>query len=362
MAENYYEHPNRNLPDIVQCHLENLIYYIAVMLFKQEFIENPQKAANRILISDVNAGSDISLGDAMEYFKTQFDYLPFVVYNPGMSLPPRDYGKSSSHTLALQYVEELNCYLRAYPMELEVQFVAFFNDALDHRRAIQLLGGEEAVLTRLKTPMKFDNLEVNLDVTLTFEFDKGDLHGEFEQYLIKNRIWNFPFTVKVRYYEYILDDILSIDEINKLDKDYLYQLNKSGRVSKVENLLVRIWQNYNKFNSILLGSKTVPNPLQIISTSPKNNQTKVNQITNINITFSEPIDEKTVTIESVKIEPFIECNYYFDINYKILTLNPIAASGLLPSTEYTITIDKSVKDWNNQSLETEYKFLFKTRD
>lgn len=360
MGENYYEHPNRNLPDIVQCHLENLIYYISAIFFRQEFIQDPQKAANRILISDVNAGSDISLGDAMEYFRSQYDYLPFVVYNPGMSLPPRDFGKSSSHTLSFQYIPELDSNLRAFPMELEIQFVAFFNTALDHRRAIQLLSGEEAVLTRLITPMMFDNFEVNLPITLTFEFDKGDLAGEFEQYLIKNRIWNFPFTIKVRYYEYILDDLHSIEERKSFDQDYLYQLSKAGRISKVDNLLLRVWGNYNKNNPVLMGSKYLPDPLKVISTSPTSDKTGVLQSTNIDITFSEAIQEKTVTIDSVKIEPFIESNYYFNVTYKILTINPIAASGLLPSTDYTITIDTSVKDDNNQSLEEIYSFSFKT--
>lgn len=362
MGENYYEHPNRNLPDIVQCHIENLIYYISVLFFKQEFIIDPQKAANRILISDVNAGSDISLGDAMEYFRSQFDYLPFVIYNPGMSLPPRDYGKSASHSLALQYIPELDCYLRAFPMELEVQFVAFFNEALDHRRAIQLLSGDEAVLTRLYTPMKFDNKEVNLPMTLTFELDKGDLMGEFEQYLVKNRIWNFPFVIKCRYYEYILDDILSNEEYNKLDPDYIYQLNKAGkgRVGKVDDLLIRIWSNYNKNNSVLLYSGSVPNPLSVTSTTPKDKQGNINKQSSINITFSAPIQENTITTESVKIEPFIEVETYFDITNKILTLHPIAASGMLPNTDYTITIDTSVKDSNDLSLEQNYLFSFKT--
>lgn len=362
MGENYYEHPNRNLPDIVQCHVENLIYYIAVLFFKQEFIEDPQKAANRILISDVNAGSDISLGDAMEYFRTMFDYLPFVVYNPGMSLPPRDYGKSASHTLSLQYIEELNSYIRAFPMELEVQFVAFFNDALDHRRAIQLLSGDEAVLTRLLTPVMFDNKEVKLPMTLTFELDKGDLAGEFEQYLVKNRIWNFPFTIKCRYYEYILDDILSKEEYDKLDPDYIYQLNKAGasRVSKVDDLLIRIWSRYNKNNPVLLYSETIPDTLKITSTYPKNNQTGVSKQSNIDITFSSPVMEKTITVDSVKIKPFIEVETYFDITNTILTLHSIAASGMLPNTKYEVIVDISVKDGNNQSLEQEYSFTFKT--
>ena len=298
----------------------------------------------------------------MEYFRTSFDYLPFVVYNPGMSLPPRDYGKSASHTLALQYIEELDSYLRAFPMELEVQFVAFFNTAVDHRRAVQLLSGDEAVLTRLTTPMLFDNQEVKLPMTLTFELDKGDLLGEFEQYLVKNRIWNFPFTVKCRYYEYILDDILSEEDYNKLDPDYIYQLNKAGlgRVSKVDDLLIRIWNNYNKNNPVLLFSQSIPNPLSVISTTPTDKKTGVNKQSNIDIIFSEAINQKTITTDSIKIEPFIEVETYFDITNKILTLHPIAASGMLPNTDYTITIDTSVKDSNEQSLEKNYSFSFKT--
>lgn len=362
MGENYYEHPNRNLPDIVQCHVENIIYYLAAMLFKQEFIIDPKKAANRILISDVNSGSDISLGDAMEYFRSQFDYIPFVVYNVGTSLPPRDYGKSASHSLALQYIPELNCYLRAFPMEFEVQVVAFYNDALDHRRAIQTMGGEEAILTRLNTPMLFDNKEVNLPITLTFELDKGDLMGEFEQYLIKNRIWNFPFVIKCRYYEYILDDILSNEEYNQLDPDYIYQLNKGGksRIAKVNDLLLRIWGNYNKNNPVLLSSSYIPNPLTITSTTPKDQQKNVNKQSNIDITFSAPIQENTINSTSVKVEPFFEVETYFDITSTILTLSPIAASGMLPNTEYSITIDTSVKDHNKQSLVENYSFTFKT--
>ncbi len=144
---------NPNVPNTFECHADSVIVYMASLLFAEEFLQNPQKAYNRILISDVNAGANVALGDAIQFMKTMNNNFPFVVYNVGE--PVRSsYGTTAPVAVyQLLYVPELDCYVRAYPVEVPIQMIAFFTDSLDHRVAYTKLGSEESALIRLYTPV-----------------------------------------------------------------------------------------------------------------------------------------------------------------------------------------------------------------
>jgi len=356
--QNYYDHPNKNIPNVVESHVESLIIYVSAILFPTEFIQDPQKAYNRILVSDVNAGSNVNLGDAIEWFRSMSDYFPFVAYAPlGFQLP-NDYGNIASTAIGLIYIEELNAYVRAYPTTLEVQFVAFFSDSLDHRRAMTLLGAESSKLTRLYTPMLIDNVEVEFPITLTFQFDKGDLTSEFETYLSQGRIWNIPFTITVRYYEYIFDELLLPGDSSVYDNTTV--IRKPPVVSKVDDIIIRLYNQItsNRQESILVKEFSPVETPTIVSTSPSKDSINVPLNSEISIQFSKSIQPSTVS--SIKIEPYTESEFYFNTSETTVNFDPVSASGLETNTTYKVTVPLEVKDRDGLSLESEYVFSFKT--
>lgn len=356
--ENYYLSPNRYIPSVVESHMESLIIYVAAILFPDEFIKDPQQAYNKIIISDVNAGSNVGLGDAIQWFQTMSNYFPFVIYAPGMSSLPNDYGNTTPQNLGVTFIEELNAYVRTYPMTMEVQFVAFFSDSLDHRRAITLMAAEGTKITKLYTPMLFDNTEVNLPITLTFQFEKGDLTSEFETHLAQGRIWSFQFTIVFRYHEYLFEEILTPDLPTIYDNTGV--LKKPPIIQKVDDILMRLYGQIsnNRDESILLKSIPSPETPTIQSTSPASSAKDVPLNSEISIVFSKPIQPSTAI--NIIINPYIEKEIYFNTSSTIVNIDPISASGLSQNTTYSVIIPTSVKDIDGLSLEKEYKFSFKT--
>lgn len=359
MGQNYYEHPNRNLPDVVQCHVDSLVVYMASILFPQEFLNNPQAAYNRVLISDVNAGTNVSLGDAIEYFRQMNDNLPFVAYNVGDPQPSSWGNIAPVSTAGLLYCEELNAYIRAYPMELELDFVAFFGDALDQRRAYTILGSESSAITRLFTPVLFDDIEVKLPIDLNYDFSKGSLSGEFEQAFL-GRIWDIIFKITIRYYEYIIDEVPTPDSINIKDETGLYP--SQARVAPVENIILRLFSQYGaKVNdSILLDQKESLDPLKIISVTPKNNAKNITTSSLIELDLNRSVNPNSV-IDSIEVNPDFEKTIYYNNDYTKIIIKNTAVSGLQSYTTYEVEVKQSLIDGNDISLESDYKFSFKTQ-
>lgn len=355
MSKRYYPNNNYHLPNTVECHIDTLVVYMASLLFKQEFIVDPQKAYNRILISDVNAGSNVGLGDAVQFMKKMNDHFPFAVYNVGE--PTRaDWGNTAPVAVyQLLYVPELDAYVRAYPMTIETQWIAFFTDSLDHRRAYTLLGSEDSALIRLFTPAKWGDREVTLPMDLKYEFSKGNLAGEFEQHLVQGRIWDVVFNITLRYYEYIIDD----PEDSSRDQIGIYP--PQSKVGKVDDVIVRLFTQFGatKFISKLEEEVSVPNPLGIVYTYPASGAVSIPLGSEVSITFDSPVDPKTV-VDSIIVEPYIESDIYYNVDYTIVNIHNRAASGFEPYKKYSVTVTKDLKNGLNKGLVNDFTFSFKT--
>lgn len=361
MAENYYTEPNRNIPNVFESHVGTIIDHVAATLFTNEFLIDKNKAYNRILLSDTNSGNTINLGDAYQFFKGMNDHYPFVAYNIGTVSIPNDYGISQSHTIGIQYLEELNAYVKAYPMDFEIQFIAFFNDSLDNRKAMSLMQSQAFSLTRLYTKVMFDNIEVKLPITLKVQIDKGELQYELEQYLVQNRIWNFNFTYTGRYYEYIFEDINTPDNKDKTIYDVLdiygdnIAINK--KVQVVDTIEVNTFRSDTKSN---LDTSYVPDSNSIVSVSPLNNSTNVSRASIISVTFSKSIVPDSF-VNSFIIFPDIEYEIYYSIDYKIANVKPVNQNGFDSKKTYYCTIGTNVLDIDFLSLPSNYKFSFTTQ-
>jgi len=360
MSENYYPSPNRNYPDLVQSHVDTIIVYVASILFPNEFITDPKKAYNRILISDVNAGTNISLGDAVQYFKTMNDHFPFVAYNVGDPAPADDYGFPSAHTVnGILYSPELDAYVRTFPMKLELQFIAFYADSLDANKAMTILAADSVALSRLYTPALLDDIEVTLPIDLTYLFSKASLNKEFEQHVGFGRIWDVIFSIEIRYMDFIIDELPLVG--TNIVKDLAGVYPTQIKVGKVDDLVFRLFKQYGARigDSILDSETSVPDDLRVVSTSPINNKTGVSLTSEIAVTVNNKVKPETV-VSSIKIEPYVDFKVYYNINYTIINIKNNAVSGFSSKTTYTVTIDESLLDENSKHLEEPYVFSFTT--
>lgn len=357
MAENYYSEPNRNLPNIFECHVGSIIDHVASTLFTNEFIKNKEDAYNRILLSDVNSGNNISIGDSYQFFQSMQGKYPFVAYNIGQATIPNDYGVSQSHTIGIQYLEELNAYVKAFPMDFEIQFIAFFNDSLDNRKAMALIQSQGFGLTRLYTKAMFDDIEVVLPITLKIQVDKGELQYELEQYLIQNRIWNFNFTYTCRYYEYLFDEIIypGYTEKTVYDVTDIYG-DKPKNVQQVDSIEINTLKS-DTGNT--LDSVYVPDSLIVLSSNPKDGDTNFSRTSAITITFNKSIVPSSF-IKAFSLFPDIEYDMYYSIDYKIVNVKPVSDVGFDSNKVYRVKITKDLLDGDLISLSDEYSFSFTT--
>lgn len=357
MAENYYTEPNRNLPNVFENHVATIIDHVAATLFTEEFIKNKQKAYNRILLSEVNSGNAVNLGDAYQFFKGMNDHYPFVAYNIGTVTIPTDYGISQSHTMGIEYIEELNAYVRTYPMDFEIQFIAFFNDSLDNRKAMALIQSQAFALTRLYSTCMFDNILVKLPITLKIQIDKGELQYELEQYLIQNRIWNFNFTYTGRYYEYIFDEIMYPNDKEKTIYDVT---DIYGERPKYAQQVDTIELNTVKSDTgNILDTKNSPETLSIISCNINNGDTNVNRSSTISITFNKVINPSSF-IQAFSLFPDLEYDIYYSIDYKIANVKPLDVNGFASKKTYNVKISRELLDEDSINLSSEYTFSFMT--
>ena len=361
MSENYYTEPNRNIPNVFESHVGTIIDHVAATLFTNEFIKDRQKAYDRILLSDVNSGNTIIIGDAYQFFQSMNNNYHFVAYNIGSVSIPSDYGISQSHTIGNQYLEELDAYVRTYPMDFEIQFVAFFNDSLDNRKAMSLIQSNAFGLTRLYTKVMFDDIQVKLPINLKVQIDKGELQYELEQYLIQNRIWNFNFTYTGRYYEYLFDELIlpNNTEKNVYDVTGIYDDTDEGinrNTQKVDVVEINV---FGETRDVLLDTSNLPNELKVLSTNPIDKSINVSLGSTISITFNKAIIPDSF-IESFSIIPNIECEIYYSVNYKIANIKPTNILGFDSKKTYKINISKNLIDEDKINLFDDYNFSFTT--
>lgn len=333
---NFYEWEQNNThPTVIEAIVERFIIYLAQVLYGRLYDEDPQEALNKILISDVEAGSSVSIGDAIEYFKSTNVIYPFTVYTIG---EPQSRTKETNNQRAAlgQYCSVLNRVIRAFPASFELPTVSFFNTALDYQTARTKIGFNTASLTRLYAPILFNETEVNIPFDVSFEISRGAYAYQFEQHLIQNKIWDINAVINIQYYEYELDEVT---------------------VGLVDNMLIRLGQAGEDGQTApiigLHGADTVPDPLEVIATNPEDGDTDVSVDTSVTITLSRPIVASTVNID---VDPIFD--HYVDQSVNTITITP--KNSLSGETEYTFVLLKSVTDADDTPLLEDFEFGFFT--
>lgn len=357
MAENYYPEPSKYSPNIVEAHVATVIDYVASVLFPYEYVQDKQIGWNRIILSDVNSGSNTALGDAYQFFKSMSDFFPFAVYNVGGSTLFEEYGNVKTLNSGFTYSDELESYIYTYPAQLEIQFVAFFNDSLDHRKAYSKVILDQAAYTQLISTVLIDEKEVNLPIKLDLQVDKGDLASELEQYLVQNRIWNFNFTITVLYSEFVLE------EPNFLDSTvarYISPRNvEKNKVSKVDSIEASYNTNYEQNLGINLKVIASPAAFVVELVNPPSDSTNYSRTGIIEIKFNKAIKPDTVK-SAIKIVPYQDLDIFYNLTYTTINIQAWNPLGFTSNTKFEITVGLDLKDLDDLSLDTPYVFNFTT--
>jgi hypothetical protein len=355
MAENYYPEPSKYNPNVVEAHVATIIDYVSSMLFPYEYIVDKQKAWNRILLSDANSGSNVALGDAYQFFKGMNDFFPFAVYNVGNSTLFEEYGNNKTLNSGFVYNEQLESYIYTYPCEFEMQFVAFFNDSLDHRKAYAKTLLDQAAYTQIISPIQINGTEFQLPVRLALQLDKGDLASELEQYLIQNRIWNYNFTITALYSEFVLEEP---NFIGSTVARYLSPRNiertKVGQVDSIETS----YYNLNDNQGTLISNIISPDTLKVLSVSPIDGTEGFSKTGIIEINFNKPIKPDTVK-KGIIVFPYVDLEFFYNVDYTTVNIQAWNPTGF-PSNGYEVTVNLELKDIDDLTMENPYVFDFTT--
>jgi len=94
----------------------------------------------------------------------------------------------------------------------------------------------------------------------------------------------------------------------------------------------------------------------VVSVSPVDSSTFVSVISNISVTFSEAMDQATMVVSSLTIEPAIAGTV--DYSDKVFTFDP--DTFLIGDTTYTVTVSNAVKDRAGNSLASAFVWQFST--
>lgn len=324
----------KRLPPVVEAIVERTIIYFAELLYSDLWALDPQKALNRILLSDVGAGTNVSLGDAIEYLKEGLNHrFPFTVYQIADPDPGRTSETNNQHAaLGLEYFPEIGSKIATYPSRFEINFVSFFNRSLDYHAAYTLLGSEASSLTRLYAPIMFGDVEVEIPFDVSISITRGTLANAIEEWLVQNRIWGIVHTVKIDHYEYLLDNT---------------------NIYPVDNMFIRLAGQKTIRIPGEYGVGEVPDPLSVVSTYPEKGAIEIDPSTVISIEFSEPPIEESVVIN---VYPDTE----YDIEFVDSYLNITPRTALSGQTRYDITVFKEAMQADEVPMLEDYEFSFFT--
>ena len=102
-----------------------------------------------------------------------------------------------------------------------------------------------------------------------------------------------------------------------------------------------------------------PEPPTVVSTAPEDGATNVPVTTNIEVEFSQAMDEAAAE-GAFSVDPQVECDFSWDAGATTLTCEPQAP--LEEETLYTVTIDTGAQDEAGLALEEDFTFSFETAE
>ena len=332
MAKHFYP-DNIKFPKMELALVQRVLIYIAQVLYEEEYNADPQAALARLVLSDVDAGEDVMVGDSVEKFKTTSGKFPFTAYAFNESTERSDM-LSQTAKGGIFFCPEADNYIRSFPMELEIPMFSFFTTGQDYFQARSLLHRENVGLTRLRVPIIINGVDTSFPIDISYDISKGSYASSFEEYLRVNRIWNIRHDVTVLFHDFMID---------------------SDMITLVDNMVMTLASQDDEGQPVNGETPTIPELPVVIAASPTDGEQNVSVSSNIEIHFSKPMNESSVF---VSVHPFISTDKEWNANSTILTLKPI--SPLSNLTTYQFVLGSSASDGFGLHLTEDFIFSFTT--
>ena len=310
-------------PRLVEAVLLRLVYYIAETLYYPIYKTDPRSAVNRIMVFDTGEGSQSGLAEYSARFGTMNPEFPFSLYKPGITIP-RQEGNTQIAALGLEYsyCEEIDKHIQTYPVEMEVQFLHFYDNAPDSRAALNILLADNSSLSRIFVPLQVFGIDIVIPVSFSYDVGEGDFYTKTASYDLSGRIWDLTNTITLQFYEiYFRDADAGVDSI----------------IVNSDNASIEI--------TIL--------EVVVESTFPSNGADTLPLNTPITVVFNTELIPDSVRYS---VTGDVVTNATF--SGKTLTINPVG--GWQAKTKYEVTIKQGAKTSTGAYLQQDYVFEFFT--
>lgn len=330
MPETYYT-DSVNYPYVLFAVMNSLQYHVCSLLYPDE---DYSESAQRYILSDLEAGDEIAIKDAIESFGQSQENMPFTCYNFSDEVMNDDrqthYEKSKKF-----YSSIVNSYVQTLPVELDIPMVSFFSNPSDYWRARTILYSRQGKLDRLYVPLIVNGILCSVTADLTWEISKGNFAHQFEQFLQQGDIYNISHTVNILYRHIVID----------------------AEVALVDDIEVSLRKIIDANTSILINEFVIPPIPEIISTDPVDNAILIGIGKNIVIDFNVSMNEDSF-LDGLIISPWVNADFEWnDISDQVI-INPV--ENLLFDTEYLISLSTNLISTDNIPLENDYEFSFTT--
>lgn len=194
------------------------------------------------------------------------------------------------------------------------------------------------------------SLESNIEVTFSEPIDLSSVSDETVE------LTTPAFSNNIQADVSISGNVMTLNPAVDLEQGSVYTLKlKTGLLDLAGNGLKNEFES--SFTTLTL-DETAPT---VMSISPENDEINVSLDSNIEITFSEPIDLASVSDNSIRLTtPALANNIQLDVSIEgnVMTLKP--AVDLEHTSEYTLWLGTELEDLSGNGLEDDFESKFTT--
>lgn len=334
MDTRYYKFPSLNYPSAILAMTYRMLVHVCEVLYKNEIAvtDIDTVMAKRLVKADIDSGSTISLGDAIEQLKTNRIGLPFTAYTIGGHEFFQDLwtyhgaaGLSSDYT----YSEKVS----VWPIQIPVLFFSFFDNPHDYFRALSILSKQIAITaTRLEVPY-FDKIKNETFVfyaDVAIEIVPGEYPFKYESQKSQYEVWDLSHAYTVTMYDMYFDN----ENFYPIETASLYLKSSIDE---------------------LLGTTITTTIPSILSSNINDGDTGVSLTQDITIEFSENMAPATLIYQ---VLPYQSITTSWNSDCTILTIHPYGDWNT--GVEYSFTIFRTIESSYYMQMKEDYSINFTT--
>jgi hypothetical protein len=348
MPKPYYTNTDlENFPLQVNQITKFLKIWISSIIYQTEDYETVAK--ERFIRGNITS-ERASKENVRSFFQTHWKF-PFTVFNFGDPVPDETVLSHNAKSYNL-YCEALGDYVAARPMIMEMPFLSFFNTNRDYFTALKKLQDAAMSVAKLDVPIVIDGVTDSYIIEVDMpDVSRAELAEDWERYEETGRIFDILHTIQVKFFDYSLASGLESNTGSGSGGNS----DRRKIVYPVDNIIFYMKKLSDKS---LIHSGQIPDELEVSGIIPVDQATGVALDSSIQITFTNPIKESSIT-DAITFLPDIEGNLETSVSGTVLTFSPY--NNLDSNTVYNITVhNDEIEDIYNGRLAEDYTFSFTT--